>query len=96
MDEVTDTREQGGERESLAHRIMRRRSARRNLKDLPPREQVRTLYGLLRGKHPEWADSGTARETLTAEEANIYERARYSSHSITQEDSDAFAQHISR
>ncbi|MBR6570176.1 MAG: hypothetical protein IKK75_06940 [Clostridia bacterium] len=90
-DEVVDTREQGGEHETLPQKLLRRRNAKRNLKDLPPREQVRTRYGLLRGKHPEWAPSGTARETLSESPASIYERARYSSHEITPEDSEAFA-----
>jgi len=88
VDEVMDTRE---ERESLTHRMMRRRNARRNLKELSPREQIRTRYGLLRGKHPEWASSDTARETLSEASAKIYEKARYSSHEITSEDSEAFA-----
>jgi len=70
---------------------MRRRNARRNLKELSPREQIRTRYGLLRGKHPEWASSDTARETLSEASAKIYEKARYSSHEITSEDSEAFA-----
>ena len=92
VDEVEDTRDQGGERETLTQKMRRRRNARRNLKELPPREQIRTRYGLLRGKHPEWAASGTARETLNEASAKIYEKARYSSHEITVHDSEAFAE----
>jgi len=90
VDEVEDTRDQGGEHLSIAQKILRRRHARRNLRDLPPREQIRTQYGLLRGKHPEWERSHTARETLSESSARLYEKARYSSHEITQEDSETF------
>ena len=96
VDEVEDTRDQGGEHETLTQKMRRRRNAKRNLKELPPREQIRTRYGLLRGRHPEWAASGTARETLNETSAKIYERARYSSHEITTEDSEAFAQEQKR
>ncbi len=91
VDEVEDTREQGEENFNLAQRILRRRSAMRNLKDLPPREQIRTRYGLMRGRHPEWEKSATARETLNDPSAQIYERARYSSHEVTAQDSETFA-----
>lgn len=96
VDEVEDTREQGGERERLTQKIRRRRNARRSLKELPPREQIRTRYGLLRGRHPEWAASGTARETLNEASAKIYEKARYSSHEITIADSEAFSEEQKR
>ncbi len=91
VDEVEDTREQGEERFGIAQRMLRRRSALRNLKDLPPREQIRTRYGLMRGKHPEWEQSRTARETLNEASAQLYEKARYSSHEITAQDSETFA-----
>ncbi len=91
VDEVEDTREQGEENFHLAQKILRRRNAQRSLKDLPPREQIRTRYGLMRGKHPEWAKSDTARETLNETSAQIYERARYSSHEVTAQDSETFA-----
>lgn len=95
VDEVEDTREQGEERFNIAQKILRRRSAIRGLKDLPPREQIRARYGLLRGRHPEWEKSRTARETLNEASAQLYEKARYSSHEITQKDSEAFADHHS-
>ena len=91
VDEIEDTREQGEENFNLVQKIMRRRSVQRSLKDLPPREQIRTRYGLLRGKHPEWSTSDTARETLDDASARIYERARYSSHEVTAQDSENFA-----
>lgn len=95
-DEVVDTRDQGQTHFDLAGKFRRRRNAQRDLKNMPPREQIRTRYGLLRGKHPEWLTSTTARETLSTDSARLYERARYSSHEITQQDSDAFAEKNSR
>lgn len=91
VDEIEDTREQGEEHFGIAQKLLRRRNAQRGLKDLPPREQIRTRYGLLRGKHPEWASSQTARETLDEIPAQLYEKARYSSHEITHQDSEVFA-----
>jgi len=96
VDEIEDTREQGEEHFGIAQRILRRRNAQKNLKDLPPREQIRTRYGLMRGKHPEWEKSSTARETLNEASAKLYEKARYSSHEITQQDSESFASQQSR
>ena len=91
VDEVEDTREQGEKHYSLAQRIMRRRNAQKNLKTLPPREQIRMRYSILRGKHPEWEQSSTARENLSESSAQLYEKARYSSHEITLQDSESFA-----
>lgn len=96
VDEIEDTREQGEEHFGLAQKILRRRNAKRNLKDLPPREQIRVRYSILRGRHPEWEKSHTARETLNETSAQLYEKARYSSHEITQQDSESFANQQSR
>ncbi len=92
VDEIEDTRSEGEGRVSFAQQILRRRNARRNLKDLPPREQIRMRYSMLRGRHPEWEKSHTARETLNKESAQLYEKARYSSHEVTVQDSETFAQ----
>lgn len=96
VDEIEDTREQGEEHFGLAQKILRRRNAKRNLKELPPREQIRVRYSILRGRHPEWEKSHTARETLNEASAQLYEKARYSSHEITQQDSEAFANQQNR
>ena len=53
-------------------------------------------YSILRGKHPEWEKSHTARETLNEPSAQLYEKARYSSHEITPQDSEAFANQQSK
>ena len=92
IDEIEDTRSEGEGRVSFAQQILRRRNARRNLKDLPPREQIRVRYSMLRGKHPEWEQSHTARETLNETSARLYEKARYSSHEVTAQDSETFAE----
>lgn len=91
VDELEDTRLQGEERFGSARRILFRRHIRRSLKDLSPREQIRARYGMLRGRHPEWNASQTARETLEESSARLYEKARYSRHEITRQESDAFA-----
>ncbi len=92
VDEIEDTRSEGEGRVSFAQQILRRRNARRNLKDLPPREQIRVRYSMLRGRHPEWEQSHTARETLNETSARLYEKARYSSHEVTVQDSETFAE----
>lgn len=90
VDELEDTRTQGEERFSFARELFRKRLTERDLKDLPPREQIRKRYGILRRRHPEWADSQTVRDTLNETPASLYERARYSSHEISAADADAF------
>lgn len=96
VDEVEDTREQGEERFHYAKNLLRRHRAVKGLKDLPPREQIRTRYGILRGRHPEWEKSQTARETLNTEGAELYERARYSSRDLTEKDAENFARQSER
>lgn len=89
VDELQNTREQGDER-FLLNRLRRRRISARELEAMPPRERIRVLYAIARRKHPEWPASGTARETLKEESARIYERARYSTHPVTEEDAGRF------
>ena len=89
VDELQNTREQGDER-FLLNRLRRRRISARELEAMPPRERIRVLYAIARRKHPEWPASGTARETLCEDSARIYERARYSSHPVTEEDASCF------
>lgn len=89
VDELQATRTQGEERFSL-RRLRRRRISVRELDAMPPRERIRCRYAIARTKHPEWPLSGTARETLQEDSARIYERARYSSHPVTEEDAGCF------
>ena len=92
VDEVTATRD-----DSILERLLRREK-RRALKKrvdesaLTPKERIRYRYLLAWLKHPEWTSDRTARENLSEDLAQIYERARYSSHEITAQDAETFAQ----
>lgn len=59
-------------------------------RSLPPQERIRYRYRRLLSKHPDWERGSTARENLPELAAPLYEKARYSSHPITDEDADAF------
>lgn len=88
VDEITDTRDDvsqvvGEEKEKL-HRVIPA------LGKMNPNERIRYRYRRLLAKHPEWEDNSTARENLTQEAASLYERARYSDHSITETDAEEF------
>ena len=89
VDEVTDIRD----RET----VKRMRSfgngwlSPANERKLPPGQRIRYRYGRLLRKHPEWAESHTAREKLPEETASLYEKARYSHADLTEEDAKQFA-----
>lgn len=89
VDEITDTRE-GREDQSKARNRKHRLSAQDERK-LSPDQRIRYRYLRLMQKHPEWNSGATARETLPADAAPIYERVRYSSHPVTEADAEAFA-----
>ena len=57
---------------------------------LPPAERIRYRYRRLKARHPEWESGSTARENLSDKAAPLYEKARYSTHPITEEDADTF------
>lgn len=85
-DEITDTRED-------AQRTAGRKKTRSSLmrpRSLTPTERIRYRYRRLLAKHPEWKRHDTARDTLPEEAAKLYERARYSDHTITAADADRF------
>lgn len=84
-DELENTRTEG-EKHFSPGRHYRHRIPRREEEALPSRERIRRRYAIARARHPEWPQSHTARQTLNEESARIYERARYSSHPITEED----------
>ena len=87
VDEITDTRETGeGSRSRLRFGSTRPKAP----KGGTPEEQIRYRYRLLLWKHPEWSKGTTAREKLPQEAAEIYERARYSQHPVTEEEAEAF------
>lgn len=87
-DEITDTREDDGER---THLLSRRHKRRRLPTPNNPSEAIRFRYARLLGDHPEWNDASTARDHLPGDAAHLYERARYSEHPVSQEDADAFS-----
>ncbi len=88
VDEITDTREDD-DRSQRIQKAPRVTAAQE--RKLPPNERIRYRYRRLMQKHPEWGSGSTARENLPDGAAPLYERARYSSHPITQEDAQAFS-----
>jgi len=92
-DEITDTREDGAQRET---RFLRRASRRTAQHDGTPAGRIRFTYARLMRRHPKWTQSSTARENLPEDAAALYERARYSEHPVTSEDADRFAQDVRR
>lgn len=65
-------------------------------RSLPPAERIRYRYRRLKSRHPEWASGSTARENLPDKAAPLYEKARYSTHPITEEDADTFKSNTRR
>jgi len=57
---------------------------------MSPRETIRYRYQRLLRKHPEWAQSTTARENIPTELARLYEQARYSCHPIDESEAERF------
>lgn len=88
VDEVTDTREEGGEYTASRPTRIRRRAA---AYAQTPAGMIRARYAHLLRRHPQWRSSSTARENLPPQSASLYERARYSDHPVTQEDADRFS-----
>lgn len=93
IDEITDTREDGVQRESRM-RLIRRRRAR--AEGTTPGERIRVRYARLLDKRPQWRESSTARENLPEEAAALYERARYSEHEMTQADEASFDERVKK
>ena len=86
-DEVTSTCEDDAERESMLSRL--RRFAPEDERGLDATQRVRCRYrGLKRRK--QWETSSTARETLPEEAASLYERARYSGETLSEEEAERF------
>ena len=65
-------------------------------RSLPPQERIRYRYRRLKARHPEWEYGSTARENLSDAAAPLYEKARYSSHPITEEDAETFRTNTKR
>jgi ABC-type multidrug transport system fused ATPase/permease subunit len=86
-DEVTSTREDDAERESLLGRL--RRFAPEDERGLDASQRVRVRYRSLKRRR-RWTTASTARETLPEEAARLYERARYSGEALTDEEAERF------
>lgn len=63
---------------------------------LPPAERIRYRYRRLKARHPEWESGSTARENLSDKAAPLYEKARYSTHPVTEEEADRFKSNTRR
>ena len=83
IDEVTDL-------QPAAAKAKTPRLSASEERSLPPAERIRYRYRRLKARHPEWESGSTARENLPEKAAPLYEKARYSSHPITEEDANAF------
>lgn len=69
---------------------VRERFSRREERKLPPEQRIRYRYRWLMHRHPEWDRGTTPREKLPLEAARIYEKARYSNRTVTEEEAEAF------
>lgn len=87
QDEITETRP---ESEKKRHPLLSGLRRRNREKSMTPAEQIRFRYQKLLRKHRDWGPGVTAREKLPEQAAALYERARYSSHRLTEEDSRSF------
>lgn len=88
VDEITDTRDDVSE--AVNEEKKKPRQFAPALGKMTPNQKIRYRYRKLMEKHPEWEASNTARENLPEEAAELYERARYSDHSVTETDADIF------
>lgn len=88
VDEITDTRTDHEQTEQALKKEPKLSAA--EIRKLTPGEQVRYRYRQLMRKHPEWKKGSTARENLNNTAASVYERVRYSSSTISQEDAGSF------
>lgn len=89
-DEITDTRDDYTVESTAKKRSERIKAAFVNEQKLSAQQRIRHYYRRLALRHTEWQRGNTARETLPPETAEIYERARYSSHPVSDEDAAAF------
>ena len=62
-----------------------------NEERLSPVERIRYRYRRLMRRHAEWQPGSTARENIPREAALLYERARYSSETVSPQEAQAFS-----
>ncbi len=86
-DEISDTRDG----KLQGHAVRKRRRPRAvDERKLTPQQRVRYRYARWLYHHPEKRAGSTARENLSPNAAEVYERARYSSHPISPEEAEQF------
>lgn len=89
-DEITDTRDDARyEPLSLIKRIQSI-GQRTDVSRMDPGQRVRYRYQRLRMKHPDWQAASTARENLTYQTAQLYERVRYGGESLSETEAQQF------
>jgi len=95
-DEITDTRKDA-ERERIAKKRRRDIIKEELQKPENPGQRIRSRYRRLLRKHPEWTADTTARENIPVDLAVLYEHARYSDNTVSEEEAERFhagAKHI--
>lgn len=90
VDEITDTRADG--QSAYSRKPKDPRTPAPDVRRMTPVQRVRYRYRMLIKKHPYWSKHSTARENLPKDAAQIYEKARYSEHGVTDEDAQRFAE----
>lgn len=89
-DEITDTREELEVGAANRQRSERLKAVFANEQKMTAEQRIRHRYRRLAAKHQEWRAGNTARENLPVNAAELYERARYSDHPISEEDAAKF------
>lgn len=93
-DEISDTRQEDADRSF--HLLGRRTRRSKTTYPDTPAGRIRRSYARLMLSHSQWKFGSTARENLPDTAAALYERARYSSHPVTQPDAERFDQETRR
>lgn len=88
VDEVSDTRGENSEKRQTVLSTLK--NAKAAAYPDTPQGAVRRGYARLLRRNPGWSKSSTARENLNRHAASIYEKARYSTHTVTQEEANQF------
>lgn len=96
VDEIADTREDAQHDRTILRARKKLLKKRVDESALSPKERIRYRYLQLWLKHPEWTPERTARENLNETAAQLYERARYSTHDVTEREAESFAQQFDR
>ena len=89
-DEIINTRE-NNKYKRVRHTLGTKRR-KRKLDHSSPNAYVRSVYGRMMDQHQEWEMNSTARENLASDLAEVYEKARYSTYDLTQDEADRFSE----